>query len=358
MSEKKAMVAMSGGVDSSVAALLIKRAGYAAAGVTLKLFNNEDAGVSREKNCCSLTDAEDARRVALGIGIPHYVFNFSREFNEKVIGNFVESYMSGKTPNPCIECNRRIKFAKLIDRALALDFDFVATGHYAKVEFDAPSGRFLLKKGADKRKDQSYVLYCLTQRHLAHTLFPLGGMLKSEIREIAAENGFSNAQKRESQDICFVPNGKYADFIEDRMGTRFLPGDFVSEDGKRLGEHKGLIRYTVGQRKGLGLALPAPLYVKEKDARKNTVVLSPESGLYQKELTASDINLIACAALESPVRVKAKVRYKQEEQQARIEQIGEDRVHVEFDAPQRAISKGQAVVFYDGDTVVGGGTIE
>jgi tRNA-specific 2-thiouridylase len=348
---------MSGGVDSSVAALLTLRDGADCVGVTLKLFENDDVGESREKSCCSLADAEDARRVAYSLGMPHYVFDFCEDFRNGVIDRFVGEYLAGRTPNPCIDCNRLIKFKRLMRRMEDMGFDFVATGHYARVSRDAGGGRRLLKRAADASKDQSYVLYAMTQEQLAHTKFPLGELRKQEVREIAAENGFVNARKRDSQDICFVLDGKYADFIESYTGRRYPAGDFVDENGTVLGRHCGLIRYTVGQRKGLGLALPAPLYVREKRASDNTVVLCPERGLYSRVLEARDINLIAAERIDRPLRVTAKTRYTQEDRAATVWQTDADTLRVEFDEPQRAIAGGQAVVMYDGDIVIGGGTI-
>ncbi len=356
MESKKVLVGMSGGVDSAVSALLLKEAGYAPIGVNCRFFDNEDVFRS-EKTCCSLEDAEDARSVAAKLGIPFYVFNLKDTFRSRVIDRFVETYIAGGTPNPCIDCNRYLKFGKLLQRAQELGASAVATGHYALVSFDSGSGRYLLRKGADETKDQSYVLYCLTQNQLAHTLFPLGGMKKSEVRALAEENGFLNAKKHESQDICFVPDGDYAAFIEKRTGRSFPHGDFVAKDGRVLGEHKGIIRYTIGQRRGLGLALPAPLYVCRKDVEKNRVVLCSNEELFAKELYADDVNLIALDRITAPLRVKAKVRYKQPEQWATVFQPEEDLLHVVFDEPQRAFAKGQAVVLYDGDIVVGGGTI-
>lgn len=349
---------MSGGVDSSVAALLTKEAGYDCTGATMKLFYNEQIGVEGESRCCSLDDVEDARSVANRLGMPYHVFNFSDRFRERVIDRFVSEYEAGRTPNPCIDCNRYLKFEKFFLRAAELDMDHIVTGHYAVIEFDAGSGRWLLRKGADESKDQSYVLYSLTQEQLAHTLLPLGGMKKSEVRAIAEANGFINAKKRESQDICFVPDGDYAAFIERYTGEAPKCGRFVSKEGKTLGEHKGLVRYTVGQRRGLGLSLKSPLYVCEKRPCDNAVVLGPESDLFSKRLTASGLNLIACETIGAPLRVKAKTRYKQREQWATARQTGEDTLLLEFDEPQRAVTPGQAVVMYDGDAVVGGATIE
>ena len=354
---KKALIAMSGGVDSSVAAYLIKQMGYDSTGITLKLFDNDDIGEKKEKTCCSLDDIDDARNVCLKIGIPYYVYNFKDSFKENVISRFIDAYENGTTPNPCIDCNRFIKFEKLMRRAEELDFDYVVTGHYAIIEYDENSKRYLLKKSTDATKDQSYVLYSLTQKQLAKTLFPLGNMTKENVRKIAEELGFINARKHDSQDICFVPDGDYARFIEQYTGRTYPHGDFVDESGNILGEHKGIIRYTIGQRKGLGLALPHPMYVKEKDLENNKVILCENGGLFSKELYATDINLISCERIESPIKIKARVRYNQPEQSAVAEQIDENTIHIVFDKPQRAISKGQAVVLYDGDYVVGGGTI-
>lgn len=356
--DKKAVVAMSGGVDSSVAAYTMKERGFDCMGVTMKLFDNEDAGISRERSCCSLSDVEDARDVARKLGIPYYVFNFSDRFREDVMERFVADYERGATPNPCIACNRFLKFDELCRRARELGYDYVATGHYARIERDALSGRYLLKKAAYSQKDQSYVLYAMTQDQLARTVFPLGGMDKSMVREIAARQGFVNARKHDSQDICFVKDGRYADFIEQYRGHDYPPGDFVDMEGNVLGRHKGIIRYTIGQRKGLGVPSPVPLYVARLDVENNTVVLGKSEDLYGRTVTASDINLISMPDIPRPVRLKARIRYRQPEQWATVVQTGEDTIEAQFDEPQRAITRGQAIVFYDGDVVAGGGTIQ
>lgn len=354
---KKALIAMSGGVDSSVAAYLIKEKGFDCIGVTMKLFHNEDICIPREHSCCSLEDVEDARSVAYSLNMPYYVFNFTSRFREDVIDKFVYSYENGMTPNPCIDCNRYLKFEKLFDRARELGCGYIVTGHYARIEFDEKLSRFLLKKAVDDTKDQSYVLYSLTQHQLAHTLFPLGSMEKTQTRAIAEEHGFINAKKHDSQDICFVQNGSYADFIEDYTGKTYPEGDFIDTSGNILGRHKGIIRYTVGQRKGLGISASEPLYVAKVDPEANTVTLAKNSELFSKTLTADNINLISVDKIDSPIRVKAKVRYRHAEQPATVIQTGEDEIRVEFDEPQRAVTKGQSVVLYDGDIVVGGGTI-
>ena len=355
---ERALIAMSGGVDSSVAACLIKEQGYDATGITLKLFDNEDIGEKKEKTCCSLDDIDDARNVCRKIGIPYYVYNFKDSFKENVIDRFISAYENGWTPNPCIDCNRYIKFEKLMQRADELDFDYVVTGHYSVIEYDEGLQRYLLRKSPDVTKDQSYVLYSLTQRQLSRTLLPLGKLTKHEVRKIAEKYNLINAQKHDSQDICFVPDGDYAKFIEQYTGRKYDFGDFVDENGNVLGTHKGIIRYTIGQRKGLGLALPHPMYVKEKDIANNKVILCENDRLFSKELYAKDINLIAYEKLDKPLHIKARVRYNQPEQDATVEQLSDNKLHIVFDKPQRAISKGQAVVLYDEDVVVGGGTIE
>ena len=351
----KVLIAMSGGVDSSVAAFLMKEQGCQCIGATMKLFHNEDIGVKRTKTCCSLEDVEDARSVAFRLGIPYYVFNFSDDFKGQVIDRFISSYERGATPNPCIDCNRYLKFERLYERARILGCDAIVTGHYARIEQE--NGRWLLKKSLDESKDQSYVLYSLTQEQLAHTRLPLGAMHKSETRRIAEEQGFYNADKPDSQDICFVPNGDYAGFIARFTGHDCPAGDFVDEEDHVLGRHPGIVHYTVGQRTGLGIAADAPLYVKQIDAAFNRVVLSGNESLFSRELTANDFNWIAYDVPPRELRASARVRYHQREQAATVTVLGDGRVQLVFDEPQRAITPGQAVVLYDGDTVLGGGTI-
>jgi len=352
----KALIAMSGGVDSSVSAYLMIQKGYDCIGATMRLFTNECVDV-RDNTCCTLDDTEDARSVAYKLGMKYYLFNFSDGFKENVIDRFVSAYQRCETPNPCIDCNRFMKFDKLFLRAKELGCDYIVTGHYAQTEYDNTKNRYLLKKAVDPAKDQSYVLYSLAQEQLAHIVFPLGGISKTEVRKIAEENGFVNAKKHDSQDICFVQNGKYFEFIENYTGLTFPEGDFVDKNGKVLGRHKGIIRYTIGQRKGLGLALDHPMYVIKLDIENNRVILGENEDLFSKSVTARDINLISVPDLYTPMRVKAKVRYRQAEQWATAVQTDSDTLKIEFDEPQRAITAGQAVVLYDGDIVVGGGTI-
>lgn len=349
----KALIAMSGGVDSSVAAWLMKQAGWDCIGVTMKLYDNEDVGMEQEKTCCSLSDIEDARSVAYKIGIPYYVFNFKEDFKEKVIDQFVRSYQCGLTPNPCIECNRHLKFEHLYRRAKELGCDVIVTGHYARIQKDEEG--YHLRKGLDASKDQSYVLYSLTQEQLAHTMFPLGDYTKDEIRQIAREQGFFNAGKKDSQDICFIPDGNYRRFIEETTGEKSVPGDFVDQQGNVVGMHKGYYCYTVGQRRGLGIAAPEPYYVTEICPQENKVILGHHEDLFHKELTAKDFNWIEKVAPGEIV--KARIRYHQEEKEATVAVKDNGDVSVSFLEPQRAITKGQAVVVYREDAVVGGGTI-
>jgi tRNA-specific 2-thiouridylase len=349
------MVAMSGGVDSSVAAFLLREQGWDCAGVTMKLFDNEDVGVEREDSCCSVHDVEDARLAAHGIGIPHYVFNMASEFEENVIEKFVAEYCAGRTPNPCIDCNRYVKFDRLLERARAAGYDRIATGHYAGID-RSRSGRFLLRKGADESKDQSYVLYFMTQEQLEHTLFPLGGLFKREVREIARQAGLRTAAKPESQDICFVRGGGYADFIERRAGNAHREGNFIDMEGAVIGSHKGAIHYTIGQRRGLGMGFGERKFVVAKNMEKNSVTLGGEDDLLVKTLYADNINLTASDRLEGKMTVSVRTRYRQHERAAVISMAGSDIIKVEFEYPQERAAAGQAVVFYDGGIVFGGGT--
>ena len=357
LNKGKALVAMSGGVDSSVAAYLAREAGLEVTGVTMRLIDNELIGEDAEAQCCTLDDVQDAAEVCDLLGIKHCVFDFKDDFDKDVVQRFVKAYENGLTPNPCINCNRHIKFKRLFKTAFDMGQDYVVTGHYAKVSFDKGSGRWLLSKAEDLSKDQSYVLFSLTQEQLAHTLFPMGSMSKAEARKLAESQGFVTARKRESQDICFIPDGRYAEFIERYTGKKYPHGCFVDANGNVLGEHKGLIRYTIGQRKGLGLSLKAPMYVCRKDVDKNLVILGSNDDLFTKEFTVSDLNWIAFDGLERSIRVNARVRYSQKESPATIIPLSENKVKVIFDDAQRAITCGQAAVFYDGNVVVGGGTI-
>lgn len=352
---KKALIAMSGGVDSSLAAKLVTDKGFECIGCTMKLYRNEDAGIERSRTCCSLDDVEDARSVAYKLGMPFYVFNFTDAFRDTVIAKFIQSYEKGITPNPCIDCNRYMKFDKLYERAKILGCDYIVTGHYARIE--EQDGKFLLKKALDETKDQSYVLYSMTQEQLAHTLFPLGCMRKTEVRRLAEQNGFINANKPDSQDICFVPDGDYAQVISLQTGKPPVGGNFVDKEGNILGRHKGIIHYTVGQRKGLGISGPQPLYVCKICPKSGNIILGSNDDLLSKEANVSDFNWISGIAPQKEFRCKVKIRYRQPEQWATVTPTGENTVHITFDQAQRAITAGQAAVLYDGDTVLGGGTL-
>ena len=355
--KERVLVAMSGGVDSSVSALVLRDAGFDVEGVTLKLFDNEDALIEGESTCCSLADAEDARQVCLSLGVPHIVYNFSRTFNADVIDRFCDGYLRGETPNPCIDCNRYVKFAALQERRRELGYDYVATGHYARRCFNGETGRFELRRGTDANKDQSYVLFHLDQDTLAHMLFPLGEFTKPQVRELAQQHGFANAGKAESQDICFVPDGDYARFIERRRCVQFTPGDIVNRDGDVLGRHNGLAHYTIGQRKGIGVAYSEPLYVFAKDVVRNELVVDVDERSMCTGIEVRDVNFIAREWLEHSGHFQVKAHYRQTARGAVVEQVDDGHVRIAFDEPQRACAPGQAAVVYDGDSVVCGGTI-
>lgn len=349
MSEKKALIAMSGGVDSSVAAYLVQQLGYDCIGGTMRMCDEPLLGQAP-------TDpAVDAQKVAERLGIPFYAFDAFEDFKNLVAEPFISSYEAGDTPNPCIWCNRYMKFGLLLDKAAELGCDKIVTGHYARIREE--KGRYLLQKAMDAQKDQTYFLACLNQKQLSRILLPLGELTKAQVREIAEAQGFLNARKKDSQDICFIPDGDYKAFMERYTGKRYPAGDYLDRDGKVIGQHTGAVGYTLGQRKGLGIALGQPAYVCGKDMEKNTVTLGTNEDLFKKVLRATDWNWMPFEKLEAPMRVLAKVRYRHTAQPATVYPEENGTARVEFDEPQRAITTGQAVVLYDGDTVVGGGTI-
>ena len=350
---KKALIGMSGGVDSSVAAYLMLRQGYDCTGVTMRLYDNP----TEESTCCSLDDVEDARAVATRLGIRHYTFNFKDDFDRQVVQKFVSSYQQGLTPNPCIDCNRYLKFDRLLRRAQELGFDYVVSGHYAQIRQENTTGRTLLYRAVDTAKDQTYFLACLNQEQLSHIQFHLGELTKAQVREIAEQQGFVTARKRDSQDICFVPDGDYSAFLSRYTGKTYPQGDFLDLQGNVVGRHRGAVCYTRGQRKGLGLALGEPVYVCAKDMQANTVTVGPNEALFSKALRAADWNWIPFETLTAPMAVTAKIRHSQLDLQATVYPEADGFARVEFDAPQRAITPGQAVVLYQGNLVIGSGTI-
>ena len=336
------LIAMSGGVDSSAAALLLKQSGYGVHGMMLRLWAETAA-------------EDDAKRVCDALRIPFSVCDYRGDFQREVVDAFIDAYERGETPNPCVVCNRRVKFAYMLREADALGYERIATGHYAKVSFE--NGRYCIRKGADPKKDQSYMLVDLTQAQLARVLFPLGELTKEEIRALAKASGLPVAEKKDSQDICFIPDGDYVRFIEETTGKTYPAGDFTDGEGNRLGTHKGLIRYTTGQRKGLGLALPAPLYVLQKDVANNRVILGTNEQLFSTECTVKDVNAVSVSAFDAPMRAEVKVRYSHSAAPAWLYPDGE-KIRVAFDEPQRAITRGQTAAFYNGDLLLGGGRIE
>lgn len=353
----KVVVGMSGGVDSSVAAYLLKEQGYDVIGVTMQIWQDEEQAAQEENGgCCGLSAVDDARRVAAALEIPYYVMNFKKEFKENVIDYFVEEYQNGRTPNPCIACNRYVKWESLLQRSLSIGAEYIATGHYARV-VQLENGRYTLRRSATLAKDQTYALYNLTQEQLKRTLMPVGKYTKDEVRAIAEKINLRIANKPDSQDICFVPDGDYAAFIERYTGQASEPGNFIDDEGRVIGRHRGVLHYTIGQRRGLGVAFGTHRYVRRLDPGANTVTLSDESSVFCDQLIADDLRLIAFDVLETPLRACAKIRYAHTPAPATITMLDEGRIHVRFDTPQRAITPGQAVVFYDDDRVLGGATI-
>ena len=361
MKKKRVVVAMSGGVDSSVAAALLLDQGFDVVGVTMNLFSLPSKYCRDEnlKSCCGWGAAEDAHQVALTLGIPHYVLDMRKEFKEKVIADFCAEYKKGRTPNPCIRCNEFIKFENLLKRSMeTMDADYLSTGHHVRIEYDTQKKRHLLKKGRDREKDQSYFLYTLRQEQMARTLMPVGHFIKKDIRKKAEELNLPPARRAESQEICFIPDNNYPRFLRKNSPLAVKPGPIVDTEGKILGRHKGTFHFTIGQRKGMGIAASHPLYVVAIDAQTNTIVAGPNEELYDNELVASRLNFISVSGLKESFTGKAKIRYKHTEAEAHVFPVKKDLVRVVFKSPQRAITPGQAVVFYEDETVVGGGIID
>ncbi len=347
---------MSGGVDSSVAAYLLKEQGYDVIGITMQIWQEDKEYEEREGGCCSLSAVDDARRVANKIGIPFYVLNFRDSFKRNVIDYFIDEYMEGKTPNPCVACNKYLKFDELLKKAQGIGADYIATGHYAKIE--EHNGRYLLVKSDDDKKDQTYALYNMTQEQLAHTLMPCGSYTKDRIREIAKEIGLDVHNKKDSEEICFIPDNNHGRYISEAMPKKVKEGNFIDKEGNILGKHKGIVYYTIGQRKGLGLAMGRPVFVTDINPLTNEVIIGPEKDIFKTDLVCKDVNFIAFDALDKPMELKAKIRYSAKPAEATISPLENGKVKVSFKEKQRAITKGQSVVFYLDDLIVGGGVIE
>jgi tRNA-uridine 2-sulfurtransferase len=357
-SKGKAVVGMSGGVDSSVAAAILKRDGYDVIGVTIRTWPKEECGASSGRACCNLEAVTRARAAAEDVGIPYYVVDFSADFKKEVIDYFCAEYLKGHTPNPCVVCNEKIKFAKLLEKARSLGARSVATGHYARAEFNKSRGRYLLKEGIDKAKDQSYFLFSLSQEQLKHCIFPLGGLTKDKVRSLAEAFKLRTHDTVSSQDVCFIRDKSYADYIKKKTGIEAMAGEIVNSAGKVLGQHKGIVFYTIGQRRGLGIAHKEPLYVTGIDIADNRIIVGEKTDALKKGLTAERLNWIAVKDIDKPIRVMAKIRYAHKKAGATVTKIEEGAVRVDFDEPQSSPTPGQAVVFYDKDVVVGGGWIK